>query len=54
MVYGLLHAMGAYGCLHYQLTFSFTDNAFLTSQVDLGTDGRHCFCKESELLAVVE
>ncbi|BBG97228.1 GroES-like family protein [Prunus dulcis] len=22
--------------------------------VDLGTDGRHCFCKESELLAVVE
>ncbi|VVA29118.1 PREDICTED: 10 kDa chaperonin [Prunus dulcis] len=23
-------------------------------EVDLGTDGRHCFCKESELLAVVE
>ncbi|XP_062000925.1 10 kDa chaperonin 1, chloroplastic-like [Rosa rugosa] len=23
-------------------------------EVDLGTEGRHCFCKESELLAVVE
>lgn len=23
-------------------------------QVDLGTDARHCFCKASELLAVVE
>ncbi|KAH7525289.1 10 kDa chaperonin 1, chloroplastic [Ziziphus jujuba] len=23
-------------------------------EVDLGTDGRHCFCKESELLALVE
>ncbi|RVW67825.1 10 kDa chaperonin 1, chloroplastic [Vitis vinifera] len=23
-------------------------------EVDLGTDGRHCFCKESDLLAVVE
>ncbi|KAK4738474.1 hypothetical protein R3W88_002171 [Solanum pinnatisectum] len=23
-------------------------------EVDLGTDARHCFCKESELLALVE
>ncbi|KAF3445626.1 hypothetical protein FNV43_RR10802 [Rhamnella rubrinervis] len=23
-------------------------------EVDLGTDGRHCFCKESDLLALVE
>ncbi|GAB2290203.1 hypothetical protein Dimus_024485 [Dionaea muscipula] len=23
-------------------------------EVDLGTDARHCFCKESDLLAVVE
>ncbi|XP_050125303.1 10 kDa chaperonin 1, chloroplastic-like [Malus sylvestris] len=23
-------------------------------EVDLGVDGRHCFCKESELLAIVE
>ncbi|CAL1390471.1 unnamed protein product [Linum trigynum] len=23
-------------------------------EVDLGTDGRHCFCKASDLLAVVE
>ena len=23
-------------------------------QVDLGTDAKHCFCKASDLLAVVE
>ena len=23
-------------------------------EVDLGTDARHCFCKESDLLALVE
>ncbi|KAM1175433.1 hypothetical protein ACFX13_028448 [Malus domestica] len=29
-------------------------NAYEVNRVDLGVDGRHCFCKESELLAVVE
>jgi len=38
------------------MTFNHTcenETSLLILQVDFGTDAKHCFCKESDLLAIV-
>jgi len=36
------------------ISSSIEKNYLVLFQVDLGSDAKHCFCKSSELLAVVE
>lgn len=40
-------------CILYVLIYSLW-MLVVVSQVDLGTDAKHCFCKGGDLLAVVE
>ena len=40
--------------LYYLTAKALVIHLYMFDQIDLGTEDRHCFCKASDLLAVVE